>query len=301
MNYQRVSIIGAGVVGSTTAFALISRNIPVSITLVDVDETRCHGEILDLSDAGTFSHAPAIEETTFADAGKADIIVIAAGARQKPNQKRTELIAENRVIMKKIIEGIAPINPNAIIIVVSNPVDALTRYIQTIAQLPLNQIFGSGTLLDTQRLRTHVAKKVGLAEESVHAYVLGEHGDSQFAVWSSAMIDETPIAKFPGITQKLLNEIEQSTQNQAYEIIKCKGATYYGIASCVATLCNNIINDSKQIVPLSCYISEYDVCMSMPVVLGRAGIEKIIPVSFNKQEQEKLQRSIAMLKEMQTE
>jgi len=296
MKHSQIAIIGAGAVGSTTAYALMLQNIAADIILVDIDEPRCKGEVLDLSGALSFSGTSAIRSGTSKEAGQAKIIIIAAGARQKPGQSRIDLLQTNKKIVSSVIEKIEPINPDTIIIMVTNPVDILTLHAQNLVKLPKKQVFGSGTFLDTQRLRGIIAEKINIAEQSIHAYILGEHGDTQFPAWSCARVAGIPLLDFPQLTEKDLDFIAEKTRQQAYEIIACKGATYYGIAACVAAICENILFDQKRVLPLSCYIDEFNICLSMPVVLGKNGIEQILSMPLNQQEQESLAYSAKQLR-----
>ncbi len=296
MNHSKIAVIGAGAVGSTTAYALMLKNIAAEIMLVDVDEERCKGEILDLSDALSFSKTSVIRHATSQEAGQADIIIITAGARQKPDQDRVALIETNKKVIYSIIENISPIQKNALILMVTNPLDILLLCAQEHAGLPRKQVFGSGTFLDTQRLRGIIAKKLNVAQQSINAYILGEHGDTQFAAWSSAQVGGIPLSDFPALTSKDLQEIEQETRQKAYEIISCKGATFFGIAACVTKICEAIIFNQKLVLPLSCYIDSLEVCLSMPVVLGQNGIEQIFSIPLNEQEQTKLNHSAHYLK-----
>jgi len=294
MKHKKIAIIGAGTVGSTTAYALILKNIIAEVILVDIDEKRCLGEILDLSDV-LFCSASQVRSGTAQDAAQADIIIITAGARQKPGKTRIELISTNRSIVSAILEQIRPINLHAIIIMVTNPVDILTLDAQQFSGLPRNQVFGSGTFLDTQRLCNLLAKKFNIAEQSIGAYILGEHGDTQFPVWSNAHIANIPLLNFPLVNQTDLNQIAEETRKKAYKIIDCKGATHYGIAACIATMCQAIIFNQKLVMPLSCYIPSFDVCLSMPAVLGENGIEQILPIALNEKEQQQLVHSAEFL------
>jgi len=291
INHTKISIIGAGSVGATTAYTLMLKNIASEITLIDIDELRCEGEILDLSDALSFSKASVIKRGTIQDAKESKIIIICAGARQKPGQKREELLAINKKVVTSIVQSLKPINPNSIILVVTNPVDIMTYYAQQVSDLPKNQIIGTGTFLDTQRIRRLVSQKLEIADQSVHAYSLGEHGDTQFVAWSSASIAGKPILEFPQINKNMLDTFLQKAREKAYEIIKCKGATFFGIAACVTAICENILFDRNYVLPLSTHIQEFDVCMSMPVVLGQHGIKKIIKINLNQDEQKLLKIS----------
>ncbi len=295
MKHTKISIIGAGAVGSTIAYALMLKNVAAEINLVDVDEIRCRGEILDLSDALSFCGPSLIRGETAKNAGKSDIIIIAAGKRQEPREDRITLLNANKKIIKSILQELQPINKESIIIIVTNPVDILTLYAQELINHPRSQLFGSGTFLDTQRLRGLLSKKLQIAEQSIHAYILGEHGDSQFPAWSCARIAGIPLQDF-GLSESELEIIARETRERAYEIIKYKGATFYGIATCVAALCRTILFDQKRVTPVSCYLDQYDVCMSMPVVLGKNGINNILQPPLNKNEREQLDESAQAIK-----
>jgi len=296
MNLSKIAIIGAGSVGTTTAYALILQNTAAEIILVDANEIRCRGEILDLSDALPFSQTTLVQAGTITDAAQADIIIIAAGARQKPGQSRIELLAANKNSISSIIAQMKPIAPHAIIIMVSNPLDVLTLHVQELAGLPRNQIFGTGTFLDSLRLRELIAQKIKIAEKSVHAYILGEHGDTQFPAWSLAHVDGVPLTQFPHLTMPILENLATQARDKAYEIISCKDATFFGIATCVAKMCQAILFDQKLVLPLSTYQEKYGVCLSMPAVLGKHGIEKQLDVILTKEEQVRLEASAEALK-----
>jgi L-lactate dehydrogenase len=289
MKHSKIAIIGAGSVGTTTAYALMLKNIAAEIIMVDIDETRCKGEILDLSDVLSFCGSSSVRTGSAQEAGQADIIIIAAGKKQKPGESRIDLIDTNKKIIASIMGTIKPISPHAVIIMVTNPVDILTLCAQEYSGLPRNQVFGSGTLLDTLRAKGLIARELNVAEQSVQLFILGEHGDTQVPAWSTAQIGGIPI--LDTFTQKDLDLIAEKTRKKAYEIISCKGATFFGIASCIATMCEAILFNQKLIVPVSCFIERYTICLSMPAVLGQNGIEKIINIPLNQQEANKLDES----------
>ncbi len=301
MEHAKIAIIGTGSVGSTAAYALILKNIASEIILTDINKELCKGEVHDLSDALPFSSTSQVRVGSLKDASHADIIIITAGARQKVGQKRSELLKTNCAIVKQIISDMKPIQPNAIIIIVSNPLDILTLCAQQVSGLDRSQVFGTGTFLDTQRLRGVLSRKLSIAQQSIHAYILGEHGDTQFAAWSTATIAGIPIIEFPELTQKELEKIAQQAKARAYEIIECKGATYFGIATCVAAMCENIVYDTKRVLPLSLYAPEFDVCLSMPAVLGESGIEQILPPPLSTKEQLQLEKSSEYLQKLAKE
>lgn len=298
MKSSKIAIIGAGAVGATTAYAILLKNIAAEIVLIDIDQVRCSGEVLDLSDALSFHSASDIRIGSVNDTKDADIIVIAAGIAQKPGQTRAELVTKNRDIITSVMKAITPINPEAIIIMVTNPVDIMTLHAQSLTNIPRNQVIGSGTMLDSKRVGVILADLLGVSERSINTYILGEHGDSQFPAWSSAYIGCVPLLEYPGIDTKKLYDIAQSVKNKAYEIIKCKGATFFGIASCVAALCECILFNQRLIVPVSTYIEEFKVCLSMPVVLGKRGIERHIAIQLNDEEKRLLAASADSLKQL---
>lgn len=290
MKSTKIAIIGTGSVGATTAYACMMRNIAAEIMLTDIDEAKCKGEVLDLSDALSFSSTSKIEQATFAQAAQADIIIIAAGKPQLPGQSRTELLTTNSKVLKSIVEKLGSINPNSIVIIVSNPVDALTWYAQQIIRLPKNRIIGSGTMLDSQRLRNLIAQKLNIAEQSIHVYILGEHGDQQVAALWAGNIAETPLDTF--IPADELQKMAQQAMKRAYDIIELKKFTCYGVASCVAAICENIIFDTNRILPVSCFIQKDNLCMSMPAAIGSSGIKEIVKPVLSSEEEESLQISI---------
>jgi len=294
----KISIIGAGNVGSSIAYALILKNIPATIKLIDIDEKRCRGEILDLSDALAFCGSSNISSGTPKDAQESDIIIIAAGRNQKPGEDRIQLYNNNKKVITKIMETIRPVKNDGIIIMVTNPLDLLTFEVQKLSNLPHSHIFGTGTFLDTQRLRNILSQKLHIAEQSIHAYILGEHGDTQFPAWSCAYVAGIPIDSFPELDQETLKKIALEAKTRASEIISCKGATYWGIATTVATICRTIIFDQKRVTPLSVYLDTFDVCLSMPVVLGKNGIEKILEIPLSKLEKQQLALSAEFLKKL---
>jgi L-lactate dehydrogenase len=299
--HARIAVIGVGAVGATTAYSIMMRNIASEIILVDVCQERCMGEVFDMSDAIPASSTSHITLGSLKEAGRADIIVITAGVRRKPGQTRLDLIQVNHKIIASVIEGMMPINPRAVIIVVSNPVDIMTLCAQWLANLPLNNVFGSGTYLDTQRLRGFISDKLGISPQSIDAYILGEHGDTQFAVWSSAQIAGVPLKNFEGMTAQELDRLAQAAKQKGQDIITLKDATFYGIAACVADMCESIIFNQKRVFPVSTYNEKYGVCLSLPAVIGENGIEHILSVPLNELESAKLANSAKRLNDVLAE
>lgn len=295
MKHSTVAVIGIGAVGSTIAYTLILRNIVSEIILIDIDEKKCMGEVKDLSDVLPFSSASNVKHGIYSDAKKADIIIISAGKAQKPGQTRIDLLKANKQIFKAILDNLTGINPNALIIVVANPLDLLTWYAHQHLAVARSQIFGMGTFLDTQRLKHHLGSIAGVAEDSIQAFVLGEHGDSQMVAWSATSIGGMGVDHW-GIFEAEKEKIALSVKNEAYEIIKAKGATFYGIAACVATVCEIVIFNKKLVVPLSWYHEDYDVCMSLPVVLSEKGVERVLNLDLTKEEKRLLSTSADVLR-----
>ena len=296
MEQAIVAIVGMGVVGSTAAHTLMLSTQGINIMLVDINESKCKGEKQDLDDALSTSGSSTVFAGTLKDAGQADIIVITAGVPQKPGQTRLELLETNKTIMSSIVEKMQPIKSSSIIIVVANPVDILTLQVQKIAGLPQHQIFGSGTLLDTIRLKEILSATLEINADSINIDVLGEHGDTQFAVWSTATVNGMPLETLKKLTQIERDEIEQAARNKAYEIIACKGSTSFGIAACIETYCHAILYNKKSIIPVSCYQALNEVCLSVPAVIGKKGVEQIMPLLLNQDEQEKMNKCIETLK-----
>lgn len=294
---SRVAVIGAGSVGATIAYALLMRKVASEILLVDIVPEVVSGQVLDLSDSA-FLGSTVIRGGTYEEAGQCDVIVITAGAKQNPGESRTELIGRNYKILSSVIGSMQPIQKDAILMLVANPVDILTSIAQKLSGLPKKQVFGSGTYLDSGRLRLLLSQKLNVSEVSIHAYVLGEHGDSQFIAWEAAHVGGKPLLSFPAIQQLDKEQVAKEVSGKAYEIIKLKGATYFGIAACVSSLTQCILLNQRHIRPLSVYHEKLGAVLSVPAVIGRNGIEEIFDIPLAKEEQAKLEQSAATLKEI---
>lgn len=297
MKHTTVAIIGVGRVGATIAYTLLLKNIVSEILLIDLDKKTCDGEARDLSDALAFSKTTAVKQSSYAQARNADIIIIAAGKAQCPGQSRSELLDCNKHIITDIMNQLQPINSSALIIVVTNPVDIITRLAQLQSNLPLSQVFGSATWLDSQRLRRYLSQRLQIAPTAIDAVVLGEHGDAQFIPWTHAHVAGNPLKDY-GLSTPELEAIAQNTRDEAYVIIEAKKATYYGVAACVVDICEAIIFNQHRVIPVSTYLPEYDVCISIPAVIGENGVEKHLPLNLTKEEQELFDLSVAQLKNM---
>ncbi len=299
MRHTVIAVVGAGSVGTTAVYAIMLRDIAAEIILIDINEKKCRGEILDLQDVLSLSASSLVRSGTIDDVKDADIVIIAAGAPQRVNQSRTELVHANACIVSDIMRKMDTIHTSAIFIMITNPVDVMTLVaLQAAPSIEKGRIFGSGTYLDSLRLRGLIANELHIAQESIHAYIIGEHGDSQIAVWSNAHVDGILLSSFHNLTKNKLDDFAVQTKNKAYEIISCKGATYYGIATVVADLCQTIIFNQKKVIPLSVYLDDYGICLSMPVVLGELGIESYLSLMLNDSEKKAFEESVCAIKDV---
>lgn len=298
MKHTKIAIIGVGAVGASTAYALVLRNIPAEILLIDVDTDRTEGEAMDLADALSFSDASIIRKANLLEARTASIIIITAGSAQKDGETRIDLLNKNRDIVQSIFSELGNLPDDCIIVMATNPADLMALTALRCSNLPHKHIFSSGTLLDTHRLRGCIARKLNVSISSVHAYILGEHGDSQFAAWSLSTIAGIPVAHINELPSSILEQYASETSNKAYDIITRKGATYYGIGACLASICKTILYDKRKVLPLSVYHTEHDIYFSAPVVLGESGIARYMPLSLSINEKEKLNQTIEKLKRL---
>ncbi|OMJ13642.1 L-lactate dehydrogenase A [Smittium culicis] len=250
---------------------------PLEILLVDVSEKLAEGQALDIRDAAHLSPA-SCRMGHFDEVGSSDVIIVTAGARQNPGEPRSNLVDRNYKIMESIFGSIGTIKPSCVVLMVSNPVDILTHIAQKITGLPKNQVIGSGTFLDSGRLRNKLSQILNMSPSSIHANMLGEHGDTQFVGWSLATVAGAPLLSSPLMQNADLEEIEKTIANQAYEIIEAKGSTYYGVGYHVATLAKSIIDNGRKVYPICNYIEKYDTYLSFPAVLGSNGAT---PVELN--------------------
>ena len=310
MNYRKAVMIGCGYVGAASVFSLMQSGLFSEIALIDVDKEKAEGEAMDISHGIPFSKHMKIFAGDYEDVRDAGIVIITAGANQKPNETRLDLVHKNVAIFKSIIPEISARNFEGIILVVANPVDILTHVAQKLSGLPENRVIGSGTVLDTARLKYSLSEHLGVDSRSVHAFIIGEHGDSEIAVWSSASVSGVPLDAFCEMRghfhhDEAEEQIEEKVRNFAYEIIERKNATYFGVAMAVKRICEVIVRDEKTILPVSTMMhGEYgieDVVLSMPCILGKDGIENKVPISLSKQEIKELQESAEVLKEITKE
>ncbi|KAI0604623.1 L-lactate dehydrogenase [Pyrenophora tritici-repentis] len=318
---SQIAILGAGDVGATIAYSLIMNPAAGDILMVDPKEEVRDAQVQDLSDA-TFhgNTSTRIRAGTHEEAGQCDIVVIAAGAKQKKGEpqthlqvthneianlthtgeSRTDLIGRNKAILESAISDMKTFRADTVLLIVANPVDILTFFAQKFSGLPKQQVIGSGTFLDSARLRGILASKAEVAASSIEAYVLGEHGESQFVAWSLASIGGVALEKaMPSDTKGIDKEaIEEETRNKASSIIQNKGATNYGIGGVAASICKSVLFDEKIIRPVSCWQAGLGVCLSVPVVLGRKGVVRVLDVKLNDEEKGKLEKSAKALREV---
>jgi len=294
---NKVVIVGCGNVGMSYAYALLNQKNSVNeLVLIDLDKNRIEGEVMDLNHC--LSYAPSkidIKAGDYSDCSDAKIVMIAAGANQEVGETRMDLINKNSKIFKSIVDNVMNSGFNGVFLVATNPVDVMSYLTYKYSNLPSNQVIGTGTSLDTARLRYVIADKLDINPKNVHAYVVGEHGDSEFVLWSSAIIGTQNINDFLTLEDK--NNIHLQVKNVAYEIINRKGATYYGIGMCLVKITDAILNDKNCVMTVSTYNVENDVYVGLPVVLGNNGIKKKMFVKLDGEEIVNMKNSIKVIKD----
>ncbi|MGA1796907.1 MAG: L-lactate dehydrogenase [bacterium] len=306
----KVAIIGAGNVGSTFAFSLMISGLAREIVLIDRNEKKAAGECMDLDHGLSFAQPARIYSSGYEGCKGADMVVITAGAKQKPGQTRIDLVQTNTGIFKEMIPQITRYAQDAIILVVSNPVDILTYVTLKISGFPSHRVFGSGTLLDTSRFRYLISEHCGVDTRNVHAYIIGEHGDTELPVWSNATIGGMIFAQYCSSCSKRdhcdlrknLEGLFEGVKNAAYKIIELKGATYYAIGLALVRITEAILRDENSILPVSTLISDYygidDVCLSIPSLVNRNGVEHFLRLQLSNEEQERFKHSAETLKQI---
>ena len=294
---NKVVLIGCGNVGMSYAYALLNQRTNVNeLVLIDLDVRRIEGEVMDLNHCLAFSPSKIdIKVGDYSDCRDASIVVIAAGANQKPGETRMDLINKNSKIFKSIVTEVVNNGFSGIFVVATNPLDVMTYLTWIYSSFDANRVIGTGTILDTARLRYLIGERLSVNPKNVHAYVIGEHGDSEFVPWSNATVGLQPIKDF--LTQEELDEISLEVKNSAYDIIDRKGATYYGIGMCLVRITNAILSDENSIITVSRYDLENDIFLGMPSVINRDGIKESVYVNLNSYEEEKLQHSVDVINE----
>ena len=308
MNIKKVGIIGVGQVGASIAFALMEKGIFNEIVLIDNNKEKAIGEAMDLSHGILYaSSLSKIYAGDYKDLKDAALIIITAGAAQKEGETRLDLVKKNSAIMRSIISNIKPIGIEGIILVVANPVDILTHVAYKCSGLPANRVIGSGTVLDTARLKYMISEHLQVDSRNVHAVMIGEHGDSELPVWSGANISGVPLNEFCELRghhnhEEGMAKLYNNVRNAAYEIIKRKGSTYYGIAMAVTKIARCIVNDEKSMLPISVELNGTynlkDVALSIPAILGKDGVELVLELPLSNSEKDNLAKSASTLKKI---
>ena len=307
VNPRKAAVIGCGFVGSATAFTLMQSRLFSELVLLDVNMEKADGEAKDIAHGIPFAGQMKIYAGTYDDAADAAIIIITAGANQKPGETRLDLVQKNTAIYQSIIPNILMREYGGILLIVSNPVDILTYVALKLSGLPEKRVLGSGTVLDTARLKYALGEHLGVDSRSVHSFIIGEHGDSEIAAWSSTNVSGIPLNEFCEMRghfnhDAAMDAIAEKVKNSAYEIISKKQATYYGIAMSVKRICECIVRNERSILPVSAMMhGEYgieDITLSMPAIVGIGGVETHVPIALSEEEAEKLVESAKKLKEV---
>ncbi len=307
VNPRKAAVIGCGFVGSATAITLLQSRLFTELVLLDVNMEKADGEAKDIAHGIPFAGQMKIYAGTYDDAADAAIIIITAGANQKPGETRLDLVQKNTAIYQSIIPEIVKRDFGGILLIVSNPVDILTYVALKLSGLPEKRVLGSGTVLDTARLKYALGEHLGVDSRSVHSFIIGEHGDSEIAAWSSTNVSGIPLNEFCEMRghfnhDAAMDAIAEKVKNSAYEIISKKQATYYGIAMSVKRICECIVRNERSILPVSAMMhGEYgieDITLSMPAIVGIGGVETHVPIALSEEEAEKLVESAKKLKEV---
>jgi L-lactate dehydrogenase len=304
---SRVAIVGMGNVGATFAYALLLSGLAAEIVLIDSNRAKAEGESMDLNHALPFTHPTRVWAGDYSDCKGAVVTVLAAGAPQSPGETRLDLIKKNAAIWRSLVPQVAQHNPGGILLIATNPVDILTYAAWKISGYPAQRVIGSGTILDTARFRYLLSQQLGVDARSVHAYIIGEHGDSEVPVWSLANVAGMRLPEFyrsQGIAYEAARreDVFRQTRDAAYRIIERKGATYYAVASGLMQITQAILRNQRTVLSVSSLIDNYydlhDVCFSLPTVVDRGGVEQVLRLELDTAEVEKLRASARVLKEI---
>lgn len=304
---QKCAIIGCGQVGASVAFTLVQSGLFSELVLIDINRQKAEGEAMDLMHGVPFASPVTVYAADYDALVGCGVIILAAGANQKPDETRLDLVHKNTAIFHEMIPQITFYNQDAVLLVVTNPVDVLTYVTLQESGFPESRVIGTGTVLDTARLKQLVGDHLGVDSRSVHAFIIGEHGDSELAVWSSANISGVDLDDFCALsgkseTQETLHRLYEEVRDSAYEVIKRKGATYYGIAMAVLRIVRAIIRDEHSVLPVSCYVQGHygidDLCVGVPAIIGERGIECVLDIPLSGKEQRLLQNSAAQLRQV---
>lgn len=308
MNKQKCAVIGCGFVGASIAFSLIQEEMFSELVLIDINQTKAEGEAMDLSHGLPFVHPMKIYAGTYADLADCFLIIITAGAGQRPGETRLELVRKNVEIFRDMIPQITAVTQDARLLIVSNPVDVMTYATWKLSGYPPEHVIGSGTVLDTARLKYLLGAHLGVDSRSVHAFIIGEHGDSELAVWSSANISGVDLDSFCDICGacdgETLHRLYEDVRTSAYKVIEKKGATYYAIALAVTRIARAIVREEHSVLPVSAYVNGHygvsDVYFGVPSIVGAEGVEKVLDIPLDASEQQQLEHSVQTLKDVIT-
>lgn len=304
MNNRKVVIIGCGYVGASTAFTLMQSGLFSEMVLIDVNRKKAEGEAMDIMHGMPFAMPMKIYAGDYDDVADAAVIIVTAGCNQKPEETRLDLVHKNIEIYRQIMGEIAQRNVEGILLVVSNPVDILTYAAWKFTGLPANRVIGSGTVLDTARLKCMLGEELGVDARSVHAFIIGEHGDSELAVFSSANVSGIDLKDFYDMCQpdeyhddtaRIYDQVKES----AYKIIESKNATYFGVAMAVRRICESIMRNEHSILTVSSIVEghygAFDMALSLPCVVGGRGVEQVIQIDLDDEEEKRLHHAIQVL------
>jgi L-lactate dehydrogenase len=303
---SRVAVVGVGHVGATFAYALLLSGLAAEIVLIDVDRARAEGEAMDLNHTVPFAHATRIWAGDWADCAGAAVTVIAAGVNQGPGETRLDLLARNAAIFRAVVPEVVRHNPTGLLLIATNPVDVLTYESWRLAGLPAERVIGSGTILDTARFRYLLSRHFAVDARSVHAFIIGEHGDSEVPAWSLANIAGVRLPAFCAANgvpydRAALDALFRQTRDAAYQIIARKGATYYAVAAGLMRIVEAILRDQRTVLSVSSLLTgQYgldDVCLSLPAIVGRRGVVRLLQLELAAEEVHGLRRSAGLLKE----
>ncbi len=305
VNIQKCAIIGCGFVGATTAYTLMNSEMFSEIVLIDIDKKKAEGEAADMNHGLPFLSPMEIYAGEYADLSDAAIIIITAGANQKPSESRLDLLNQNTKIFRSIVSNVCAYNSEGIILVVTNPVDILTYVTLVASGFPKNRVIGSGTVLDTARLKYLVGRHLEVDPRNVHTFIIGEHGDSELPVWSSANISGVDLDRYclschKKCSLEKLDSLAVDVKKSAYKIIDAKGATYYAIAESVKKIVSAIVKDENTVLTVSSLVDGHygleDICLGLPSIVGRSGVKEILEIPLNATELELLKTSARKIK-----
>lgn len=305
----RLGLIGSGLVGATFAYTVLLRGLASEIVILDINRDKAEGDVMDLNHALPFAQPAIVRTGDYPDLAGVDVVVIAAGAAQKPGETRLDLVRKNTQIFRDIIARLAAVNPHAVLVIATNPVDVLTYVSWKLSGFPAHRVIGSGTLLDSARLRFLLGRHCGVDPRSVHAYIVGEHGDSELAVWSLTTVGGVPLRQMcprcgRACEPRVWENIFRQVRDAAYEIIKRKGATYYAIAASLARIVESIGGDQHSVLTVSAQAGPEllpeapHVFLGVPAVVGRSGVERVLPLPLSGEEKAAFERSGRLLAEV---